>query len=155
MDFEDTSVVDNNYSYDGSRSQGVAFVGYATGARKSVKSANVFTAKGNEVLNQVGYFSKNTTANVTIYIYLDGTGDTDNGTLVHTQTADIAGEGYRVLNLDKYISLKPGQRFSIIVEIKATYPGETSYVVTENPEYSRGLVGQSYYLMADTGSMKV
>ena len=155
MDFEDTSVVDNNYSYDGTWAQGIGYVAMETGAKKSAKTANVFTAKGDEILKQVGYYNKNTSADITVYIYLGGSGDPDTGTLVHTQSESVSGEGYRTMKLDKHITLSKGQRFSIIVEIDSTYPGEDSYIAMENSSSCKGAIGQSYYLMAESTSYKM
>ncbi|MBR5514982.1 MAG: InlB B-repeat-containing protein, partial [Clostridia bacterium] len=150
MDFEDTSIVDNNYQHDGSWNAGVGYLAMKTGPKKSATMSNIFVANGEEILKQVGLYSKNALADFNISIYLDPTGNPDTGTLVHQESARFSCEGYRTVNLSKQIPLSAGQKFSIVVEINSL-TAEDSYLVMENSGFCVGDMGESFYLMYDDG----
>jgi len=154
MDFEDTSKVDNNYQYDGSWADGLMYLKMSTLPNNSSSMANLFTAKGDEILKQVGVYNKNALTDFTINIFLDPVGNPDSGTLVHTQTERFSGDGYRVVDLSKYIPLKKGQNFVIEVVIHSL-TSEPATLVFENSVTCAAKPGVSWYAIQTAGQPKI
>ncbi|MBR5514571.1 MAG: hypothetical protein IKU52_00035, partial [Clostridia bacterium] len=152
MDFEDKSVVDNNYTYDPSWGEGFQYFSwptYGTGVATMVY-ANNFNAKGNEILKQVGVYTVDTRARLTVKVYVDAPkADPYKGHMVSAVTEDVSGEGYRTIRLKDEVLLTPGQSFSIVIESRSL-TGEPPFAAKENPDYSRARAGQSYYLSTMT-----
>ena len=118
---------DNNYQYDflGTKSSISTSLDTALGQaayeiQVPVKVANVFTAKGDEVLEAVSATTNNVNARVTTEIYrLPDTSSPISGDPIHTQEDFTANIGYHTLKLtpETPITLKAGEHFSVVQTI--------------------------------------
>ena len=142
ISYEDTSVLegyiyfydaepidnyDHNYQYDGSCNvvcYGKGWsnsIGYYEGFANNTKVANVFTAKGNERLDAVGYCNWDEGLTYTVEIYKNPThGNPSSGTLMSTQTGYITFSGYYTIPLDTPVSLSAGDAFSVVITQNVT-----------------------------------
>jgi len=150
MDFEDKSIVDNNYTYDPSWGECTMVLGLngAMAYNNTVTTANVFYAKGNELLKQVGIYTLNSRSSCTVKVYVDSPlNDPYSGRLVAVATEVVSDEGYRTIRLPNPVTLTPGQRFTVVLENTCLTAGEAPLAASENTEYSVARAGQSYYLI--------
>ncbi|MBE6685976.1 MAG: hypothetical protein E7591_01980 [Ruminococcaceae bacterium] len=148
IDFDPIDKADNNYSYDGDWAMGLTYYWFVSpGPYHPMLTANVFTAKGNETLTEVGYYSLNTLGRLTVRVYVDiNEGDPMSGTFVSGQVLQV-GEGYYTIKLNDPVKLKAGQRFSVVMEMINQTDGEYSYMVEElNGGAHTASPGQTYYL---------
>jgi C1A family cysteine protease len=87
-------------------------------------SANIFTAKSNEVLKAVSFYTTDLNCNYVINIY----NNTDSNPLSQagpslTQAGKISNAGYNTVPLNFGVLLKPGQKFSVVLKlINPEYP---------------------------------
>lgn len=123
---------DVNYQYDYLGSASVAKV--EPGKFGNAVAANVFVAKGNEVLKAVSATTANPNSEVRIDVYLlddDAQSPTD-GVRAASKTETVAYGGYHTIGLDNSIPLDAGQRFSVVESI-CGYQG--SYLPLEVAAY--------------------
>ena len=121
---------ENPYFYDGYRHEGsIAGIEYA---------GNVFTANGHEYLTKVKSEGLQAGRNYTFSVYTDlplNAASPDAGTLVHTQSGVVEGDGYIPLNAD--VELTPGQRFSVVfykpIGLSPEGPTKGYFHYTSNP----------------------
>lgn len=105
-----------NYQYDGVIATSSLSFGIDT-----IYGANVFTAKGSQLLKAVGVsnmYNSNVSYEVFIYNNLPSnyTSPT-NGTLVTTQTGFLTYSGLHTIPLDNPVKLTNGNRFSVVVKL--------------------------------------
>jgi C1A family cysteine protease len=141
---EDITNYDRVYEYD--------FLGWTTDAGFGSDTAwfsNVFTAKGQDELLAVSFYTAALDSTYSLYIYKNVISDPTSGRLVLAQTATtpLALAGYHTIPLDVPVSLAKGQRFSVV--IKLTTPDYLYPITIENyiPVYHRNArsdPGQSY-----------
>ncbi|MBQ4561307.1 MAG: hypothetical protein IJA55_03120 [Clostridia bacterium] len=147
MDFEGIDNVDNNYQFDGAWGEGWYYFWYkAPYNRHPVVQANMFHAKGHEILKQVGVWSYNEAATAIVEVYTNMT-DPHNpytGTLRSAVQESFTGIGYRTIRLKDLVELLPGERFAVVVKMQ-TNCSEDSYGMYEYEPYCKALPGQSYY----------
>ncbi|MBR4881378.1 MAG: InlB B-repeat-containing protein, partial [Clostridia bacterium] len=155
MDFEPKDNVDNNYTYDPSWGEGFEYYTWPTtiDGHQTMVTANNFTAKGDEILTQVGVYTLDDRSRLTIKVYVDSPLDNPyGGKFVSAVAEDVTGEGYRTIRLKDHVTLKPGQRFSVILENRSL-TGKAPLAVMENSYYNSARSGQSYQLMSITGGI--
>ncbi len=150
LDFEPADNVDNNYQYDGDWGKGITYFWFDELSNADpMVTANVFTAKGNEVLKQVGVYNMNAAAQLVVRVYVDPVEDVPNsGTFVSGIVTQVNGEGYYTIRLTDPVTLKPGQRFSVVLDTFSLLPSQKAYAVEEyNLTYTPTAgPNQSYYL---------
>lgn len=105
-----------NYQYDGAINTSSLSFGINT-----IYGANVFTAKGSQLLKSVGISNMyNTNVSYEVFIYnnlpSNYTSPT-NGTLVTTQTGFLTYSGLHTIPLDNPVKLTNGNRFSVVVKL--------------------------------------
>ncbi len=150
LDFEPADNVDNNYQYDGNWGKGLTYFWFdELSSADPMVTANVFTAKGHEVLKQVGVYNMNAAAQLVVRVYVDPVEDVPNsGTFVSGVVMQVNGEGYYTVRLTDPVTLKPGQRFSVVLDTFSLLPSQKAYAVEEyNLTYTPTAgENQSYYL---------
>ncbi len=150
LDFEPADNVDNNYQYDGNWGKGMTYFWFdELSIADPMVTANVFTAKGHEVLKQVGVYNMNAAAQLVVRVYVDPVEDVPNsGTFVSGVVTQVNGEGYYTIRLTDPVTLNPGQRFSVVLDTFSLLPSQKAYAVEEyNLTYTPTAgPNQSYYL---------
>ncbi len=105
-----------NYQYDGTASTGSLTYGAGT-----VYGANVFRAKGSQLLKAVGISNLyNTNASYEIFVYNNLPSNYTSptaGTLVTTQTGFLAYSGLYTIPLDNPVKLENNSYFSVVVKL--------------------------------------
>ncbi len=136
---------DNNYQYDGFGISNSSFYSAA-----DVKTANVFTSGGNEMLKSVCFYTvtQNTACTVKIYKNISASYSSPvQGTLAYTSSLLYFGNtGYYTVDLEQEVELEADEIFSVVISYSGTagFPVEP-YVSSSNvPAYSAN-VGESYY----------
>ncbi len=136
ISYEDTSVLDgeiffmdaepidnyqHNYQYDGSCNVCCYGKGWSDPLddyeplENDSQVANVFTAKGNELLRAVAFCTWNEGLEYTLDIYKNPvTGDPTSGTLLTSQSGLFAFIGYYTIPLETPVQLSAGDTFSVV-----------------------------------------
>ncbi len=102
-------------------------LGYSSGSvtqlnnASRVLQANIFTAPEDMILKAVSVSSVKNDASVKTSVYLldDETTAPDAGQLASTETVDLSGQFYSQIDLSDPVSLRKGQRFSVVQEISS------------------------------------
>ena len=137
ISYEDTSVLegyiyfydaepidnyDHNYQYDGSCNvvcYGKGWnnsIDYYEGFANNTKVANIFTAKGSELLEAVALCNWDEALSYTVEVYKNPTtGNPSSGTLMATETGTLTYSGYYTIPLTTPVALAAGDTFSIVV----------------------------------------
>jgi hypothetical protein len=88
--------------------------------------ANIFTAKSNEVLEAVSFYTTDLNCNYKIYIYTNPSSTPiSQADPVLTQSGLISMSGYHTVNLSSGIQLKADHKFSVVLKLtnsKYNYP---------------------------------
>ncbi|OYP49895.1 hypothetical protein CG709_02725 [Lachnotalea glycerini] len=130
FDFEEASLYDNNYQYDGT--SGVN--GYALNSSGSI--ANIFTASGNpegeeEELSAVSFalFDVNVDYSIQIYNQLtDPTNPTSaTALLASPKTGSTTYVGYYTIPLEESVILKEGEKFAVVVTLSKSNNSTTYF----------------------------
>ena len=150
MDFEGKDNVDNNYTYDASWGEGYGWYQHTPSNEiltSEMTYANVFYAKGEEILKQVGVYTIDKKSRLIIKVYVGGkNGDPWSGQFSSAVMEEVSGEGYRTIRLTDPVRLSPGQKFTVIVT-NTSLVGETPTAPVEHPDHSKSRAGQSMYEM--------
>lgn len=107
-----TADYDNIYQYDSA---------FTNTAFTFEKTANVFTAKGNEILKSVGIENPNdreTSATAEIYKLNENYKNPTDGTKVATVKSSFISEGFKTIDLESPIEFNEGEAFSVVVSLK-------------------------------------
>ena len=122
--FYDAEPIDNydhNYQYDGTCNVVCYGKGwpssedYYVGFANNTKVANVFTAKGSELLKAVALCNWDEALTYTLEIYKNPTtGNPSSGTLMTTQTGTLTYSGYYTIPLNEPVALAAGDTFSVV-----------------------------------------
>lgn len=91
--------------------------------------ANVYTAKSNENLAAVGFYTTDVNSAYEIYAVSDFEDETSFEKRKFLQRGWIRNSGYFTIDLEAPLPLEAGERFAVIVKI--TTPGATNPVVVE------------------------
>ncbi len=114
---EETSNYKNIYQYDPLGS--TAEYGFANSIGWG---ANVFTAKSNEVLKAVSFYTTDSNCGYNINIYTNPNSGPINQTgPVFTQSGTSSEAGYHTVHLNTEIPLNSGQKFSVVIKFTNPY----------------------------------
>jgi len=123
---------------------------YFGGSKKSGWIANVFTSTRTETLSAVSFYTTDTNTAYQVYVYKNP----NSGPVLNSSGAAWSGSGtfgnagYHTVTVSPGVSLKPGDKFSVVV--KLTNPSYDYYAAVESPNYggaskANASAGQSYY----------
>ena len=155
FDVESSDSYDNLYLYDGVLGEGT-LSGYKS-------AANVFTAKQNETINALSFFTYKDATDYDIYIYKNPLeGNPSSGELVYSYEGGRAAHmGYTKFDLPKedWISLEKGDSFSVIVNQTASGTSTKMYVAKDDYETveditNSSVAGQSFVSVNTSGWTK-
>jgi hypothetical protein len=110
--------------------------------------ANVFSAKSDEILKAVSFYTTDSNCNYEIYIYTNPESDPINRLgSVFSKNGTISVAGYHTIPLNSGVQLKEGQKFSIV--LKLTTPEYNYPIVIEKPisgwsSKARANIGESF-----------
>lgn len=160
MELPDSSgayTYDNNYQYDFLGLKSPTYLLPSENGGTPVRVANIFTAEGDEELRAVSVLSMDPGSKVDIKIYkvLNSDNPEDKGTLLwESKNLVMKYGGYHTVELDQPISLKKGEKFSIVQCIKgasgyympleADMNGAFSGGGTEHKAFATAYKGQSF-----------
>ncbi|AKB55149.1 Chitin binding protein [Methanosarcina barkeri MS] len=112
---ENTDNYKNIYQYDP--------LGWVTDCGKEDTSttlwgANIFTAKSDEVLKAVSFYTTDSNCKYILYIYTDVSSSpvTQAGPVI-SKSGKIPYAGYHTIPLDSKVNLKAGQKFSVVLKL--------------------------------------
>lgn len=147
---------ENIYQYDG---LGFADSQIYYGGKNSCKSANFFTARGNETLEaiSVSTFYNNCTVNYEVYTNLTSNTNPTLGKLVAQGSKSFANKGYYTIPLDNNVKLSKDQKYSIVVNISFTNGGEECSILaceTQFGSYTNIEVNENQSSYYTNGSWK-
>ncbi len=95
--------------------------------------ANIFTAKSDEALKAVSFYTTDSNCNYEIYIYTNpGSSPINQAGLITSKSGASTFAGYHTINLDSTVQLKAGQNFSVV--LKLTTPEYNYPIAIEYPE---------------------
>ncbi|MEG1912055.1 MAG: lectin like domain-containing protein [Cloacibacillus sp.] len=132
---------ENIYQYDPLGT--VGFVGYGDKA----SFANMFTAKGNEAVTSVAFYTSAPDQKCTIQIYTRCAASPVDGKLAATQTLSIGAPGYHTVALDTPVRVAKGSKFSIVVHTssdKTPYLIPAEYVLENYSESAAANAGEGW-----------
>lgn len=139
---EKAAEYDNNYQYDSS--------GWGTGIilsdSSSITGANIFTANENytQALKAIGIYTLTNNQPYNIKIYKGVTaGKPTSGTLAATLTGTQELSGYHTLTLPNPVSLKAGEKFSVVITYERTN-SNNGYLPMEGKSASHEPLSISY-----------
>jgi C1A family cysteine protease len=121
---------------------------------KTAWGANIFTAADTKPIRAISFYTTDSNVEYNIYIYKGvSSGKPRSGTLAAEKSGSKSYPGYYTVKLDSSVSLKKGERFSVVIKFKNSnynYP-----VAVEEPDYdysssANANQGESY--MSKTGS---
>ena len=111
------STYDNTYQYDAYGSYTAMSV--ASGA--PIYGANVFTAKGSETLNMVGFYTRaGVLYTISIYKLADAKSSPTSGTLVSETSGAALYYGYHTASLKTTVDVKKGDVFAAVIKIESS-----------------------------------
>ncbi|MGN0502562.1 MAG: lectin like domain-containing protein [Ruminococcus sp.] len=124
----------NIYQYDG-----IAFGDaqiYDFG-KDAYKSANFFTARGNEKLEAISVTSlyENCTVNYEVYKNLTSDVNPTLGTLVAKGSESFANNGYFTIPLDTPVELSEGEKYAVVINICFTSGGQDYSILACETQY--------------------
>ena len=94
--------------------------------------ANIFTAKSNEVLKAISFYTTDLNCKYEMYIYADlGSNPISHTGSVVTQSGIISTSGYHTVHLNSGVQLRKGKKFSIV--LKLTNSGYNYPIAVEAP----------------------
>lgn len=107
-------------------------------------SANIFTANSNIPLTGVSFNTAASSNNYEIYVYVDvAPNQPRSGTFAATKSGSVNFPGYVTIPLDKAVSLRPLQRFSIVVRLQTRNYNYPIPVERPFPNYSSRAMAQA------------
>ncbi len=119
--------------------------------------ANIFTAKSNEVLEAVSFYTTDLNCNYKIYIYTNPSSTPiSQDDPVLTQSGVISMSGYHTINLSSGVQLKADQKFSIILKLtnsKYNYPIAVESPISGYSSKAKANAGESF-VSSDGNSWK-
>lgn len=150
--YESASNYEKNYMYDGGLLPGYdEYTGTNT-----CGVGNIFTAKGEESLEAVSFFTFQVPIQYEISVYKNvGSNGPADGTLVLTQTGQEQYAGYHTIELNTPLSLTAGEKFSVVIKLTSLessikvpvdYGYQNSYFSFETVQEN----GQSYISVGES-----
>ena len=129
------------YSYNG------APFGITLRSSGAYQVANVFRAKGAELLRAAAFYTvfANQPVTVSVYKLRDGFASPVDGTAVSMQTLTLVNTGYHTIDLPTEVPLSPGEAFSVVVAYPTVYrPDLGGYYAAIPVEMNRASAQFSY-----------
>ena len=127
---------DHNYQYDGTCNVACFGKGYDSssewykGFANNTKVANVFTAKGTEMLRAIAFCSWDEAMTYTVDIYKNPTtGNPSSGTRVSGANGYLTYSGYYTIELDSPVLLNAGDTFSVVITQNVAQPDDDGIYV--------------------------
>ena len=137
--FYDAEAIDNydhNYQYDGTCNPVCYGKGwpssadYYVGFANNTQVANVFTAKGTEMLRAIAFCSWDEAMTYTVDVYKNPTtGNPSSGTKVSTASGYLTYSGYYTIPLDTPVMLNAGDTFSVVITQNVAAADDEGYYV--------------------------
>jgi C1A family cysteine protease/PKD repeat protein len=110
--------------------------------------ANVFTAKSDETLNAVSFYTTDSNSNYEVYIYTNpGSSPIGQTSSAYTASGAIAFAGYHTIPLNTDVQLKAGQKFSVVLKLTTSecyYPIAVETPISDYSGKARASPGQSF-----------
>ncbi len=110
--------------------------------------ANVFTARSDEVLKAVGFYTTDSNCNYEIYIYTDPvSGPVNQAGPVLSKSGRSLTAGYNTIPLDSDIRLTTGQKFSVVLKLTNSaykYPIAMERPITDWSSKAKANSGESF-----------
>lgn len=130
FEFSNKNDYDYNYFYDDSLNGGF------TEDLRTQYVANIYEAKKSTAIEDeylkavnVAFACKNTTITVDVYTDLTDSSNPESGVLRTTKKQTFEQSGYRTVELDDFVKIKKGEKFSIVVRLSST-SSSSPYVST-------------------------
>ena len=94
---------------------------------EETKTANVFTAEGDERLDAVSVYAPQAgcTAEIAVYAVSDEGADVASGAILAEQTVSFTEKGFHTVTLDSPVWLKAGQKFAVAEKVLTEHDGRT------------------------------
>jgi len=110
--------------------------------------ANIFTAKSNEVLKAVSFYTTDSNCNYEIYIYTnpDSSPVSQTGHVL-AQSGTIPFAGYHTVPLNSGVKLKTGQKFSVVMKLTTpeyNFPVALEYPISGYSSKATANAGESF-----------
>ena len=142
--------LENNYQYTG------VYCLNSIGFSSAVFAANVFTAKGKELVKSCSFYSVGDsvqyTATAYLYTNLTNAKNPSSGTLRASKTVNVNKIGYYQVDFDDEYTVEAGSKFSIVIKFKSS--ASTTYIPIEKMGASGCSYsvqsGQSFYSTSGT-----
>ena len=119
LKFDKANNYEFNYQYDGALENDVIERDVLSGSM-----ANVFTAKSNNTLKAVSFYTDAPNVKATVSVYKSFTGSSSTGYPVGTATYDGTEAGYHTVKLtetaEKGLNVKKGEKFAVAVKLSST-----------------------------------
>ncbi|MGN1432554.1 MAG: lectin like domain-containing protein [Ruminococcus sp.] len=124
----------NIYQYDGIGFGDAQIYDYG---KNTYKSANFFTARGNERLEAISVSSlyDNCTVNYEVYKNLTSDVNPTLGTLVAKGSKSFVNNGYYTLPLDTPVDLSDGEKYAVVINICFTSGGQDYSILSCETQY--------------------
>lgn len=110
--------------------------------------ANIFTAKSNNPLIAVSFYAGGSSNSYEIFIYIDvNDGQPRSGLLARKESGLLTSPGYFTIPLKVGVSLKEGQRFSVVLKLTTknyNYPIPIEYPHHDYSSLARAEAGESF-----------
>ncbi|MGI6054903.1 MAG: lectin like domain-containing protein [Clostridium sp.] len=129
---DDVSTYDTIYQTDL-----CGWVGQLGYGKDSAYFANIYTAKGREELEAVGFYATGPDTSYEVYIVVDADGSSQFGRRRRVASGVLKHAGYYTIDLKRPVALSEGERFAVIVAI--TTPGSVHPVAIEYNSPDKGL----------------
>lgn len=101
--------------------------------RNTAWLSNSFNSGSNDPLAATSFYALTPNTHYNIFVYLNGRSkNPTNGKLVLSQSGTIYTPGYKTIGLNHLVSLKKGEKFSVVVRL--TTPGYTRPIGYEYPK---------------------
>lgn len=127
-DYETADNYDFNYQYDGG-----AIPHYRGYQDLDVYGANIYTAKSNQYLKAVGFFTRNIAYDSTIYIYRNCDANKPaSGQLVATIPSEQLYAGFHTVTLKEPVYIKKNAQFSVVIKHACTQENPNPYFVVDH-----------------------
>lgn len=146
-EFYPAEELDNNYTYSTNGMERYL------SSSEEIHQANVFTARGDELLEAVSFYTFQTNGNesleyqIDIYKDVEFNGDTPiNGSPVTSVSGSVDFNGFHTVELEAKVDLSAGDTFSVVLRLYQ--PGGTPNAACEGrADYMNSQSGESYISM--------
>lgn len=110
--------------------------------------SNIFTSDSANPLAATSFYALSPNSQYSLFVYLNPhNGNPTSGTLVYSKNGIISTPGYKTIPFDKYVPLKIGQKFSVVVKITSPYldtPIAYEYPLLDYSSKAKANFGESF-----------